>query len=451
MRIDRTRRLRTRLQNALWLILLVTVLALAAWLTQQYRYTADWTATARNTLTQKSRDVIEVLDAPVRITAFVDKDALLRTRIEALIERYRRAGADIEFEFEFVNPELQPALARELGIRGNGEMIVRVGGASERLQRISEQSITNALAQLGRDRTRWIVFLSGHGEREPLGDANFDLGEFGARLRERGYRVQTLNLATQPAIPANTDLLVLASPRSDYLPGEIARLQQYLGRGKNLLWLTDPDSGGRLGDLPQRLGVRALPGTVVDTGAELAGARTPDFAVAAEYPQHPITRDFGRVTLFPQARALQTMQAGGWRHAPLVRTRAESWTEHDQLRAGASIAHDADQGEVAGPLTLAVAATRGSEDGQRIAVVGDGDWLSNAYIGNGGNLDLGLRLFGWLVGDDARMTIAPDRPPDLTVSLTRPLVMLIGFGFLLVLPALLAGCGLFIWLRRRRR
>jgi len=449
MRIDRTRRFRTRLQNVAWLALLVTVLVLAAWLTQQYRYTADWTATARNTLTQKSRGVIEMLDAPVGITAFVGKDALLRSRIEALVERYRRAGADIEFEF--VNPELRPALARELGIRGNGEMIIRLGEASERLQRISEQSITNALAQLGRDRTRWIVFLSGHGERDPLGDANFDLGQFGARLRERGYRIQTLNLATQPAIPANTDLLVLAGPRTDYLPGEIARLQQYLGRGKNLLWLADPDSDGRLGDLPERLGVRGLQGTVVDAGAELAGAQTPDFAVAADYPAHPVTRDFDRVTLFPQARALQTMRAGGWQHAPLVRTRPESWTEHDTLRPGARIAHDGDQGEVAGPLTLAVAGTRGAGSGQRIAVVGDGDWLSNAYIDNGGNLGLGLRLFGWLVGDDARMTIAPDRPPDLTVRLTRPVVMLIGFGFLLVLPALLAGCGLVIWLRRQRR
>ncbi len=84
-------------------------------------------------------------------------------------------------------------------------------------------------------------------------------------------------------------------------------------------------------------------------------------------------------------------------------------------------------------------------------MIGDGDWLSNAYLGNGGNLDLGLRLFGWLAGDDARMTIAPDRPPDLTVELPRTLVIAIGIGFLLVLPALLAGSGLLIWLRRRRR
>ena len=449
MKLDRRQRLRARLQNAAFFALLVTAIGLAAWLGQQYRYSADWTETRRNTLTRKSLDVIGLLDRPVRITAFVAEDPLLRRRIEELVARYRRAGAEVELEF--VNPETRPALARELGIRGTGELIVRLGEASERLQRISEQSITNALAQLDRDRTRWIVFLTGHGERDPLGDANFDLGTFGKRLRERGYRVQTLNLATQPVIPDNTDLLVLASPRTDYLPGELARIRQYLGRGRNLLWMTEPDARPAADVLARALGVEPLPGVVVDAGARLYGARTPDFAVASDYPGHAVTRGFDRITLFPQARAFRTRDTGGWSQVPLVRTRAESWTERGPVRAGDSIRFDAADGETRGPLTVALAATRGTDPAQRVAVIGDGDWLSNAYLGNGGNLDLGLRLFGWLAGDDARMTIAPDRPPDLTVELPRPLVIAIGIGFLLVLPALLAGSGLLIWLRRRRR
>lgn len=449
MRLDRHQRRRMRLQNAIFVVLLLTATGLAAWLAQQYRYTADWTDTQRNSLTRMSRDVVALLDAPVRMTAFVADDALLRSRIEDLVARYRRAGTDVELEF--VNPEVRPGLARELGIRGTGELIVRLGESSERLQRISEQSITSALARLGRDRTRWIVFLQGHGERDPLGDANFDLGQFAQRLRERGYRVQTLNLATQPVIPDNTDLLVLASPRAGYLPGELARLEQYIGRGHNLLWLTEPDAASHLGTLPAALGVEPLAGVVVDAGSRLYGAQTPDFSVASNYPDHAVTQGFDRITLFPQARALRVREGAGWSHAPLVRTRPESWTERGPIRAGDRIRFDADGGESRGPLTLALAAARGGESSQRIAVVGDGDWLSNAYIGNGGNMDLGLRLFGWLVDDDARITIAPDRPPDLAVELSRSLLAVIGIGFLLVLPALLAGGGLLIWLRRRRR
>lgn len=449
MRGNIRQRLRTRLQNLLHLVLLLSVIALAGWLTQQYRHTADWSDTGRNTLTRKSHDIIGQLRQPVRITAFVIDDTALRDRIDDLIARYRRAGADIELEF--INPETRPGLARELGIRGTGEMIVRLGESSERLQRISEQSITNALAQLGRDRTRWIVFLEGHGERDPLDDANFDLGTFGQRLGERGYRVQTLNLAGQPDIPDNADLLVLASPRADYLPGELDRLRQYLREGGNLLWLTEPDAAGHLGELPEALGVESLPGVVVDAGAQTHGAQTPDFAVTADYPSHPVTRAFDRITLFPQAAALRIRESGTWSHMPLVRTREQSWTERDPVRTGERIGFDADQGEAAGPLTLALAAESDNESTQRIAVVGDGDWLSNAYIGNGGNLELGLRLFAWLLDDDAHIEIAPDQPPDLTVALSRPLVMLIGFGFLLILPALLATCGCVIWLRRRRR
>ena len=449
MKLDRRQQVRIRLQNAVFVVLLLTVTGLAAWLTQAYRYTADWTDTRRNTLTQQSREVVALLDGPVQMTAFVAGDALLRTRITELVDQYRRAGATIRLEF--VNPETRPALARELGIRGSGELIVRLGEASERLQRISEQSITNTLSQLVRDRTRWIVFLRGHGERDPLGDANFDLGAFGQRLRERGYRVQTLNLASQPVIPDNTDLLVVASPHTDYLPGELARLHQHIDRGRNLLWLTEPEAAPHLGDLPAALGIEALAGVVVDAGARLYGARTPDFAVASDYPEHEVTRGFDRVTLFPQARALRARATAGWAHTQLVRTRAQSWTERGPVEPGARIRFDGADGEVRGPLTLAIAAVRGRDQAQRIAVVGDGDWLSNAYIGNGGNMDLGLRLFGWLTHDDSRMSITPERPPDLTVELTRPLVMLLGFGFLLVLPGLLAAAGLLIWLRRRRR
>ena len=45
-----------------------------------------------------------------------------------------------------------------------------------------------------------------------------------------------------------------------------------------------------------------------------------------------------------------------------------------------------------------------------LAIVGDGDFLSNAYLGNAGNLELGLRLLRWLSREDRMLKI----PPRLT-------------------------------------
>ena len=33
-------------------------------------------------------------------------------------------------------------------------------------------------------------------------------------------------------------------------------------------------------------------------------------------------------------------------------------------------------------------------------MIGDGDFLSNTFLGNGGNREFGERVFDWLLGDD---------------------------------------------------
>ncbi len=67
------------------------------------------------------------------------------------------------------------------------------------------------------------------------------------------------------------------------------------------------------------------------------------------------------------------------------------------------------------------------------------------------NLDLGMRLVNWLVGDGAHINIPPDTAPDTRVDLSRTAVIVLGFGVLLVLPLALLATGLFIGWRRRRR
>ncbi|MEF8834148.1 MAG: GldG family protein [Halofilum sp. (in: g-proteobacteria)] len=455
MRLDPRNRRRLRLQNLLFTVLVLGIVGIAGWLSGTWRYTADWTQAARNTLTEKSRQVLELIEDPVELTAYIGPEPVTRRSIRDLVERYRRAGLDARLEF--VNPETSPALARELGIRQGGELIVRRGDREERLQRISEQSITSALARLARDDARWVVFLEGHGERKPHGNGNADPGRFGDRLAERGFRVQTLQLARMPHIPDNTDLLVIASPQSDYLPGELARVRQYVQAGGHLLWLTEPDHDGRLGRLAGDLGIRRLDGVVVDAGAQLFGSDTPDFAVVGDYGDHPVVNGLEQLSLFPQAVALEAVDTGGWHHSALLRTREQSWTETGPIEG--EIDFDGTAGETRGPLTLGFAARRGPPaegdgeptGGQRVAVIGDGDFLSNAYVGNGVNLDLGMRLVNWLVGDSAHIDIPPDTAPDTRVDLSRTAVFVLGFGFLLALPLALLATGLVIGWRRRRR
>ncbi len=64
---------------------------------------------------------------------------------------------------------------------------------------------------------------------------------------------------------------------------------------------------------------------------------------------------------------------------------------------------------MAGPVSLGMLITRDTDSNidksQRIAVIGDADFVANSYIGNAANLDLGLGLLNWLVEDDGLITI----------------------------------------------
>jgi ABC-type uncharacterized transport system involved in gliding motility auxiliary subunit len=451
MRITQHIRNRLRLQGLLFTLLFVGVIGMLAWLSTQYVYQADWTAGARNTISADTRKLLATLDAPVHITAYVGPDALLRQQIRDLVGGYQRFKDDITLEF--INPDTVPEQVRELGITSGGAIVVSYRGASENIRALGEQHLSNALLRLSRQQERWIVFVSGHGERPPGGDTNYGMGLFGSELERKGLQVQTVNLA-EHAVPANTSVLVLASPRVELLPGEVAALQDYVARGGNLLWLSEPDGPRSLTPLADTLGILALPGRVVDATSALFGVENPSFVVVTGYPNHPVTREMAMVSVYPEAVALEINDTTQWHATPLLTTLERSWTELGALEG--EIRYDPNTDERAGPLDIGIALVRSRPDGrdgdeQRVMVVGDGDFLSNTYLGNAGNLDLGLNLITWLSHDDAFMDIRVRGAPDTTLVLERTTTALIGLGFLVGLPLLLLVAGLVIWLRRRRR
>ena len=212
--------------------------------------------------------------------------------------------------------------------------------------------------------------------------------------------------------------------------------------------LTEP--GNPQTAILESMGLRQLPGTIAESHSKLYGIDDAGFVVVSEYPQQVITQGFQTITLFPAVAALEVGEESDFQADVLLSSSSQSWTETGPLKG--QIHFDADSNEKEGPLNFAFALTRelDSKTQQRIVAIGDGDFLTNAYIGNVGNLEMGLRIVNWLIHDDRFINIPAKNAIDTQLQFTKTTVAIIGFGFLIVLPCLLMGTGFFIWRKRKQ-
>jgi ABC-type uncharacterized transport system involved in gliding motility auxiliary subunit len=443
------RRLNRPLADALFLVLLLAVLIAGGWLAARHDRYWDWTAVGANSLTPESLAILARLDGPLRATVFADPASPLGKGIERLLARYRQALPGMQIEV--VDPQIFPERTRDAGVTLIGQILLDYRGRRETLAEIGERAISAAIARLGASRVPWVAVIEGHGERAIQGEGGADLGRLGAELAERGFLARPLDLGRVTEVPVDTRVLVLSTASIPLFPGVVERLIQYLDRGGNLLWLLDPGPLNGLEPLVEYLGLTILPGTIVDADAAALGVATPAVAVIAEYPDHPFSVDLDVPALLPGSLAFGTEPAPGWILDTDLATGARSWNEIGRLDG--LIDRDEVIGEQPGPLPVVLAMSRPvPEEGraQRVLVVGDGDFASNAQIGAYGNRALALALLAWL-GDPGDLTVLPPDPskPDALV-LDEQQRLRIGLGSLVLLPALFLVIGLGIrWLRWR--
>lgn len=461
-----------RYQHALSIVLIVVIAGLLVFVSDRYKWDADWTYGNRNSLTQASKRMLDAMPDRIEFTAFADPGPD-RQPIRSRIDRYRRYRDDIVLTF--VDPAKKPRKMRELGVRRPGEVHVSYQGRSQTLDDLTEQSVTNALQQLSVAGEQWVVFLTGHGERDPRDDGQGGYSLLARELDNQGLKTRPLNLAETPTVPDNVSVLVIASPQRSLLPGEVQLIRDYVAGGGNLLWLDDPGRRFGLESLAADLDLTWRHGTVIYPDYRELGLQHPAIALVIGYPRHPVTEHLSSLTLFPFAGGLAQTPApengqqndNRWQAQPLLRSPTRSWLETGSLE-DEQIVFEEGSGDARGPITMGMALTRprpASDNGgdndkekhnpdegqQRVAVIADSDFLANGYVESVGNLDLGVSLVQWLSHRDRQISVRVPPAPDNSLRLAPWQGRTIWYLFVLLLPAalLLAGMGRWWWRRRR--
>jgi hypothetical protein len=452
------------LRNLLFVLLVSGVALGLGYLAAQYPVQRDVTHNTMNSLEPASVEVLGQLDGPVNITVYAtEQDARLgdiRKIIRNIVSLYQRYKPDVNLLF--IDPEKEPEKARAARVQLNGEMVIEYAGRSEHLTQINEQTLTGMLLRLAHKRNQVLMYLDGHGERKLDGIANHDLGDpFGTKLRQNGFRIASLNLTLAQEVPDNAAVLVITQPQLDLMPGEADKLLRYVERGGNLLWLLDAEPLRGLERLAEKLDLLLPPGIVIDPAAAEMNA-PPTWSLGAAYPPHAITRNFDLITAFPAARPLVWNENPDWQHGVLVEAAARGWVSRNATGSNAPgdkprdanplSGHAFDkQHDTPGPAVIALALQRNINDReQRIVVVGSGAFLANSFAGNAGNVDLGVNMVNWLAGEEHLITLQPRAAKDSSLVLGKTQLAVIGIGFLVGLPLLLAGAGGLLWWKRRR-
>lgn len=464
--------------NAAVLSLVVVGIAVAInYLANRHPARWDLTAARQYTLSDQTLKILSELDRDVSIVLLDDPISQQALAARNVLELYDDASPRLDVEI--VDPEADPTrtLAYQNPAEPNitlGTVIVEVGERRERATAATEPEITNSIIRALQEERKTIYFTGGHQEKA-LDETSPQVGlsVIASRLRESTYETETLVIARsvvdgEMRVPADADALVIAGPRSDFLPEEIEALDRYLRSGGKAVFLIDPEAQGAtrsLAELLAGLGVVLGNGVVVDRYS-----LPPVSPVVRSYGRHPIVESFGNaMSVFPLVRSVTRAEGApeGATIEELFSTLdAESWVETriDELEARGAPAPD----QTRGPIDLAVAMTlpvdedaeaekdpdgdggAGERAHARIVVVGDSDFIANDLASAPVlNADLFLNMVNWVVRDEELISIRPREPEDRRIYLSPAQTSTIFLLSFLVIPGIVIVTGISVWWGRR--
>jgi ABC-type uncharacterized transport system involved in gliding motility auxiliary subunit len=285
------------------------------------------------------------------------------------------------------------------------------------------------------------------------------IGRLRRALEVQGYGVRKVMLATQPEVPHECQVLIVANPRTMFLPAESAGIEAYLRGGGSLLAMFDLGFvlESRLANLVGQLGVSLPQEAIVDPLSHYASDS--EMVAVTGYETGPVTRNLS-MTFFPGARPLAPRPpAAGIRITPLFASSRDSYTR-PVLAAGVrdvdpalKLAAPAPAGP--GPRLLAVTAEGrlpGADAGApplRVVIVGDGDFASNSFLPYLANSDLALSMVRWLVREERTTSVASRIPVPAMILLSGAQMRTIFLAVEVLLPLAVFALGILMWWRRR--
>jgi ABC-type uncharacterized transport system involved in gliding motility auxiliary subunit len=433
----------------------------------------DITNDKQHTLSANTVEFVSVLESQVQLTAFYV--GVPPKYLQDLFKEYERTSGGLVVT-EIIDPIAQVSYAAKFGNVINSQeqkVIVQSGNNRKDVdftqEPLSEERLTNAIASVSRTQ-KTVYFLTGHGEYSTVNEENTGLSTFSQLLADNNILSKPLMLGISQSIPEDCDVLIIAGPKNQLTQDEETVIEDYLSKGGDALFLiehtviTTPDKplsaeqmqkNPDLNSLLNKWGLNVESDIVVDltshVGDDVGSPATKN------YQKHKAITEGLDYTFYVRPRSIMLLEnrRPNIKHAVIASTASttNSWGETNR---NLDVKFDKNV-DTAGPVAFSYVVideknTENMKGGKtsdtRLIVFTDADFLTNVYINQYSNAQMGLNIVNWLSELDYKTFLGDKKMAverlDLTSKQKRQVIVVLFF-----LPFSFVIVGLIIWLRIR--
>lgn len=423
----------------------------------------DMTKTKQFTLSDQTKQVLKNLKTDVTVYAFFKDGSNSKDMVKSLLDEYRNVSKRINVNF--VDPDKEPALAKEYGITDyDTTLFISGNGSGEKRQIVNsydlfsmgqgqdtpsfngEQQFTQAIINVTQTKKVNAYVIQGHDEVN-----SFDyLTNFKNSLNGEGYNVSDLNIGQAGGIPKNAGLIIIANPRKDFDSKEMDALKNYFNNGGKAIILMGAEYGPltekSINELLSQWGVKFDNDVVVDPGRNYF---MDPLSPVPVYKYHSITSKLDLANLLmimPSSRSItySDKTAQNITIEPLLSTSDKAWGETDFTKKQLSLSSK----DLKGPLTLGVAISD-RKTGTKIVVVGNDMILTDKIINLEANKDFLMNSANWLGNKTTQISIRPKSLGLTQIFLTGSQATMVFYSTVIIIPLIMWLIGSFMWFRRR--
>jgi hypothetical protein len=414
----------------------------------------------------------------LRVTAFFPQLNEVGGEVAGYLREVARGLPNVRVEVH--DRLLVPQLAKDAKVTDDGVVVLERGAQRELLSlgtdiqiarpklKTLDTDFQKVLLRVMRDK-RTAYFTVGHGELNDAQPSGQNEGRTGKGMRElleqQNYGARDLSAATGLGVdvPDDAAIVLVLGPEHAFLPEEVQSLRRYADRGGKLFLCLDPEAKVDLAPLADIVGVTVSPAVLANDKVHMRRRfNDSDRVILAtnHFSSHAAVSTLSRVAsrpVFFLGAAALDKKAGADASLKIdlaVRALPDTFADDNgNFRFDAPSEKRSTYGLVAAVQRSVPTPADGSRkrsDEMRALVIGDADAVSDAALGNDGNVLLVADAVRWLGGEES-FAGAVSTTEDVRIEHTKQRDLMWFYGTIFGAPAIILGGGLFYTRRIGRR